>query len=56
MRSWFPTLAASPGHLGRDVVLDGEVCVFDANGRPDFYAIRAGVPTFVAFDVRARRA
>lgn len=51
MRPWFPSLDALPAHLGRDVVLDGEVVVLDEHGRPDFYAIRSGVPTFVAFDV-----
>jgi bifunctional non-homologous end joining protein LigD len=40
-------------HVSRDVVLDGEVVIFDADGRPDFWRLRAAgaMPTFVAFDV-----
>lgn len=32
-------------------MLDGEVVVLDADGRPDFYALWRSRPTFVAFDI-----
>lgn len=51
MRPWFPELVGLVDHVGRDVVLDGEVVALDANGRPDFYALRRSRPTFVAFDI-----
>jgi bifunctional non-homologous end joining protein LigD len=51
MRPWFPELAALAVHIGRDVVLYGEVVALNADGRPDFYALRRSHPTFVAFDI-----
>jgi bifunctional non-homologous end joining protein LigD len=36
MRPWFPELAALADHIGRDVVLDGEVVALDGDGLPDF--------------------
>jgi bifunctional non-homologous end joining protein LigD len=51
MRLWFPELAALVPHLGRNVVLDGEVVALADDGRPDFYRLRRLHPTFVAFDV-----
>lgn len=51
MTEWFPSLATLAECIGRDAVLDGEVVSLDERGHPDFYALRRGVPTFVAFDV-----
>ena len=42
-RDWtraFPRIARALGSLPRDVILDGEAIVLDANGHPDFHALR----------------
>ena len=43
--------------LNREVVLDGEIVVFDGIGRPQFYELlrRRGEPAFYAFDVLVRK-
>ena len=48
----FRSLSESLGTLGRAAVLDGEIVVFDATGRPQFYDLlrRRGEPVFYAFD------
>jgi bifunctional non-homologous end joining protein LigD len=51
MTRWFEPLADLPRHIGSDAVLDGEVVALDAEGRPNFYALRRPRPTFIAFDV-----
>lgn len=55
----FPEVAELASAVPPDTVLDGELVVFDASGRPDFEAIRRrgllgrtdGAATFIAFDV-----
>jgi bifunctional non-homologous end joining protein LigD len=55
----FPEVAELASAVPPDTILDGELVVFDASGRPDFEAIRRrgllgridGAATFVAFDV-----
>lgn len=65
----FPEIAAAVAELPFDLVLDGEIVVVDANGRPDFHALQrrahrtrqidvaraaaASPATFFAFDLLA---
>ncbi len=48
----FAVLRESLRSLNREAVLDGEIVVLDASGRPQFYELlrRRGEPVFYAFD------
>jgi bifunctional non-homologous end joining protein LigD len=52
MDAWFPSLRYLYQAVSRPAVLDGEIVVIDASGKPDFYAMRrsGATHTFVAFD------
>lgn len=49
----FDPLRESLAQLGRRAVIDGEIVVLDASGRPQFYDLlrRRGNPAFFAFDL-----
>jgi bifunctional non-homologous end joining protein LigD len=49
----FPELQALSQTLGERVILDGEICALDEQGKPQFDQFIRGPVTFVAFDVRA---
>jgi bifunctional non-homologous end joining protein LigD len=38
---WFPEIAAALKNLPGSFLLDGEACVLDDNGHPDFEALRS---------------
>ena len=57
--NWYPEILSALGELRGSFVLDGEICVLDENGLPDFEGMRARTArqrsqqavTYFAFDL-----